>query len=67
MDAAGKPPAAYCFDRFTLDITRGALLSNDGPEVPLRAKSFALLRLFVENTGRLLDRDTIMAALEQLH
>ena len=31
-------------------------------EVPLRPKSFALLRLLVENAGRLLDRDAIMAA-----
>ena len=30
--------------------------------MPLRAKSFALLKLFVENAGRLLDRDTIMTA-----
>jgi TolB-like protein len=51
--------AAYTFGRFTLDLDRGALLA-DGTELALRAKSFALLRLFVENPGRLLDRDEIM-------
>ena len=60
---AGKPPRmVYRFDRFTLDLARGALLGPEGAELPLRPKSFALLRLLVENAGRLLDRDTIMAA-----
>ena len=62
MDGKQTLPAAYRFDRFTLDITRGALLAEGGAEVPLRAKSFGLLRLLVENAGRLLDRDTIMTA-----
>src|SRR3954454_20746454 len=58
-----KPPCrAYRFDRFVLDLRRGALLALDGVELPLRPKSFALLQLFVENAERLLDRDTIMGA-----
>ena len=56
-------PASYRFDRFTLDLVRGALLVSDGAELPLRPKSFALLQLLVENAGRLLDRDTIMQAI----
>ena len=60
---AGEPRRmVYRFDRFTLDLGRGALLGPEGAELPLRPKSFALLRLLVENAGRLLDRDTIMAA-----
>jgi TolB-like protein/DNA-binding winged helix-turn-helix (wHTH) protein len=59
-DAAG--PLAYRFGGFTLDLARGALLGPGGAEVPLRPKSFALLRLLVESAGRLLDRDAIMAA-----
>src|SRR3954447_10630983 len=55
--------AAYSFDRFTLDLARGALLGPDGAELPLRPKSFALLRLLLESAGRLLDRDTIMRAI----
>jgi DNA-binding winged helix-turn-helix (wHTH) protein len=52
-------PAAYRFGRFALDLQRGVLLADDA-ERTLRAKSFALLRLFVENAGRLIDRDEIM-------
>ena len=63
MDAKGTPAAAYRFDRFTLDLARGAMLGPDGAEIPLRPKSFALLRLLVEHAGRLLDRDTIMATI----
>ena len=63
MDAERPPRAAYRFDRFTLDLARGALLASDGAELPLRPKSFALLRLLVENAGHLLGRDAIMAAI----
>src|ERR1700693_545408 len=51
--------AAYAFGRFTLHLDRGVLLA-DGAECALRPKSFALLRLFVENPGRLVNRDEIM-------
>src|SRR5271155_3884864 len=53
--------AAYKFDRFVLHLERGALLA-DGVERALRPKSFALLRHFVENPGRLIDREEIMHA-----
>src|SRR4051794_29762525 len=53
----------YRFGGFTLDLARGALLSASQIELPLRPKAFALLRLFVENPGRLVDRDTIMATI----
>ncbi len=45
----------YRFEGFALDRTRGILLSRSGDEVRLRHKSFELLRLFVENAGRLLN------------
>jgi DNA-binding winged helix-turn-helix (wHTH) protein len=35
----------------------------EGAEIPLRAKSLALLRMLVENAGHLLTRATIMEAL----
>jgi DNA-binding winged helix-turn-helix (wHTH) protein len=53
----------YRFGSFTLDLGSGALLAADGEERPLRPKSFALLRLLVENTGRLLSQEVIMEAL----
>jgi class 3 adenylate cyclase/DNA-binding winged helix-turn-helix (wHTH) protein len=62
MDAEQPPCRAYRFDRFVLDLHRGALLALDGTELPLRPKSFALLQLLLENAGRLLNRDTIMEA-----
>jgi DNA-binding winged helix-turn-helix (wHTH) protein len=57
------PDAIYRFDRFVLDLAKGALLTTDGTEVPLRAKSFALLRFFVENPGRLHSRTTLLEAI----
>ncbi len=58
-----RPPrATYRFGHFVLNLTQGALFAADGSEVILRPKSFALLCFLVENAGRLLDRDTIMAA-----
>src|SRR6516165_11482437 len=56
-----EAPPAYRFDRFVLDLQRGVLLADDA-ECTLRPKSFALLRLFVENAGRLIDRDEILHA-----
>jgi adenylate cyclase len=53
----------YRFGSFTLDLEWGGLLSVTGNEIPLRPKSFALLRLLVENAGRVLTRDAIMTQL----
>ena len=61
MDAAASD-AVFQFDRFSLYPNRGLLLTAEGREVTLRPKAFAVLRLLVENAGRLLDRDAIMRA-----
>jgi class 3 adenylate cyclase/tetratricopeptide (TPR) repeat protein len=53
----------YHFASFILDLERGALLAASGAEVSLRPKAFSLLRLFVENAGRLVDRSMIIEAL----
>jgi TolB-like protein len=59
---AGSAVAAiYHFDRFVLDLGRGVLIA-DGVERNLRPKSFSLLCHFVENAGRLIDRDEINRA-----
>jgi TolB-like protein len=64
MDVSAPAPkgTVYRFDRFTLDLVRGALLAAGGTEVALRPKAFTLLRRLVENAGRLIERDEIMAA-----
>jgi DNA-binding winged helix-turn-helix (wHTH) protein len=52
---------AYRFEGFVLNLARGALMRADR-EISLRPRSFELLRLLVDNAGRLLDRQTINAA-----
>ena len=51
--------ATYRFAGFVVNVTRGTLLNATGVEIPLRRQSFELLCVFVENAGRLLDRETI--------
>ena len=51
----------YRFEACTLDLTRGCLRAADR-EVELRPKSFGLLRYFVENAGRLVSKEEIVAA-----
>jgi adenylate cyclase len=58
MDATAAV-LAFSFEGFVLDLGRGSLLTRAGEEIPLRRQSFELLRLLVENAGKLLDRDTI--------
>jgi DNA-binding winged helix-turn-helix (wHTH) protein len=55
--------SVHRFKGFVLDLDRGALLTTTGEEIPLRRKSFELLRLLVKNAGRLLDRDLINQAI----
>jgi len=54
---------SYRFGFFVLDLERGALLAADGKELPLRPKSFDLLRFLVEHAGRLESQEAIMEAL----
>jgi adenylate cyclase len=51
----------FRFEGFALDLTRG-LLSADDRELPLRPKSFEVLRYLVENAGRLVAKDELMQA-----
>ncbi|HEV8029084.1 MAG TPA: AAA family ATPase [Stellaceae bacterium] len=53
---------SFSFAGFTLDLRRGSL-RRDEREIELRAKSFAVLRYFVENAGRLMPRDELMTAI----
>jgi len=49
------------FDRFVLDLDRGCLLL-DGSEIDLRPKTFAVLQYLIENSGRLVSKDELFAA-----
>ena len=55
------PQPLYKFDRWTLDCERGVLTSQAG-DVTLRPKSFEVLRFLIENAGRLVSRDEMLAA-----
>jgi adenylate cyclase len=58
---SGPAPACLRFDRYVLDLGRGCLKSGDN-DIALRPKSFEVLRMLVENAGRLLSKDEIAAA-----
>jgi TolB-like protein/DNA-binding winged helix-turn-helix (wHTH) protein/Flp pilus assembly protein TadD len=62
-DSAGKlaPPLRLRFERYVLDLERGCLLAG-GEEVPLRPKTFDLLRYLVGSPGRLVSKDELLAA-----
>jgi DNA-binding winged helix-turn-helix (wHTH) protein len=61
--AESEQPIAYQFGSFVLDLEWGGLIAADGKELPLRPKSFALLRFLLENARRILSHDEIMMAL----
>jgi DNA-binding response OmpR family regulator len=63
--AAPAPPSdaakrRWRFGKCWLDIPSAKLLAEDGAEIPLTAMEFALLKLFAENRGRVLNRDQIL-------
>ena len=52
---------AFCFGKYTLDLRRGCLRASGRREIALRPKSFKLLRHLVENAGRLVPKDELIA------
>lgn len=50
-----KLSQTYCFDGFTLDLTRGCLLRGT-EEIKLRPKPYETLKYLVENPGRLISK-----------
>ena len=59
--AAQTEPKRLRFDRYVLDLHRGCLLL-DGSEIALRPKTFAVLHYLAENSGRLVSKDELFAA-----
>ena len=62
--AAGDGAERVQFGDCTLDLESASLLDAGGAEVPITAMEFALLKVFAENKGRVLNRDQL---LEQAH
>ncbi|MGC2200352.1 MAG: winged helix-turn-helix domain-containing protein [Stellaceae bacterium] len=54
-------PGMIRFDRYVLDLRRGTLWSGVD-EIEIRPKTFEVLKLLVENAGRLVSKDEIIAA-----
>jgi DNA-binding winged helix-turn-helix (wHTH) protein/Tfp pilus assembly protein PilF len=52
---------SYRFGDFTLDLKRGALLRSS-QAVPLRPKSYGVLRVLLERHGELVTKDELLAA-----
>ena len=51
----------YAFEGWTLDCGCG-VLKSENRDVPLRPKSFEVLRFMIENAGRLVSRDDVLSA-----
>src|SRR3984893_17905159 len=51
----------FCFEGYTLDLTRGCVRNENG-EIELRPKSFELLSYLVANAGRLISKDELVNA-----
>lgn len=49
----------YAFGEFSLDVDRGMLL-RDGKEIRLRLQAYEVLRILVEQHGRLVSRETLL-------
>src|ERR1700749_2647918 len=60
-DHSAPPAQRLRFDRYVLDLERGCLLLDDS-EMVLRPKTFAVLRFLVENSGRLVPKEDLFAA-----
>jgi adenylate cyclase len=60
-DHSAPPATRLRFDRYVLDLERGCLLLDDS-EMVLRPKTFAVLRFLVENSGRLVPKEDLFAA-----
>lgn len=61
---SAKPSGQVEFGPCKLDIDAAKLYSADGGEIPITSMEFALLKVFSENRGRVLNRDQL---LDQAH
>src|SRR5712691_584856 len=59
--ASSGQPRLIRFDRYMLDLRRGTLRSGED-DIEIRPKTFEVLKLLVENAGRLVSKDEIVAA-----
>ncbi|MEM9148106.1 MAG: response regulator [Pseudomonadota bacterium] len=58
-----KPPSEggrHAFGPCTLDLDAAQLFDEEGKEIAITAMEFALLKVFIENRGRVLNRDQLL-------
>lgn len=60
----GHTDAVLRFAGHTLDVVGRTLHGENGAEIPLTAGEFELLRVFLRNAGRVLDRDQLLNQLK---
>ena len=58
----GENQVVYEFDGYRLDVAKRLVFGIDGRPLPLKTKAFDTLLFLVENPGRVVGRDEIMAA-----
>jgi two-component system phosphate regulon response regulator OmpR len=58
--AAAAPSQRVRFGHCQLDLASQQLFDDSGSEIPVTSMEFDLLRIFVENPGRVLSRDRIL-------
>ncbi|XWN33484.1 MAG: response regulator transcription factor [Devosia sp.] len=62
IEPASEPPAqALKVGPFTLDVSGARLIDERGEEIPLTAMEFRLLRVFVDNRGRVMTREQLLS------
>ncbi len=58
-DKTASPTTVFYFGQFSLDVETHQLCKND-QEIPLTSGEFSLLRVFLENQNRVLNRDNLL-------
>ncbi len=59
--SSAKPAGRLRFDRYVLDLDRGSLFLGEN-EIALRPKTFAVLRFLAQDSGRLVSKEELFAA-----
>src|SRR5687767_8681305 len=54
-------PSRYRFGRYKIDVSRRLVIDGEGKILPLTSKVFDLLLFLVQNSGRTVSKDEIMA------
>src|SRR5215813_2994952 len=62
MPPHAEKSAVYLFDGHRVDVAKRLVYGPDSKPIPLKAKAFDTLVYLVENPGRIVERDELLAA-----